>query len=109
MNPNGRYHKLNLDNLKTGKRPTIEFRQHSATSDATKAEAWIRFCMAFVHNSVSTTNHPSRKDERDDNFEGLFDDLIQDNALKAYYRMQRDEFVLTKSATKNEIDPRGDN
>jgi hypothetical protein len=94
MNPKGRYHKLNFQNLKTGKRPTIEFRQHSATSDSRLIEPWVRFCMAFIRNS--TRLGPSSNAGRDSpttegGVDELFDCLIQDPELKAFYRIRREE------------------
>lgn len=86
MNPEGRYHKLNLQNLKTGRRPTIEFRQHSANRDATKAEAWIRFCMALVHHSLSTITVVKRQNDCNSAMDDLFDTLIRDRSLKEYYQ-----------------------
>jgi len=46
----GRYFKVNLQALRV--HGTIEFRQHSGTTDATKIENWVRFLLAFVDRSV---------------------------------------------------------
>jgi hypothetical protein len=48
--PGQRYYKLNLQNLKTGRPNTIEFRQHSSSPD--KVLKWIRFYVSFVTNSI---------------------------------------------------------
>eukprot|EP00956_Cyclotella_meneghiniana_P029811 scaffold73360_cov61-Cyclotella_meneghiniana.AAC.9 len=53
MNPGdrARYHKLNLQNLRSKRQPTIEFRQHHASKDSTEVKAWVRFCVLFTTNS----------------------------------------------------------
>jgi hypothetical protein len=102
MNPNGRrYYKVNLQNLKTGKRPTVEFRQHAATSDYRKAvEPWVRFCKAFVHNSLHCGGPLLKKSLEsimgvDEELEELFDRVIQDPALKRYYTIRREDLRTT--------------
>ena len=47
-----RYHKLNLQNLKTGRQPTIEFRHHHSTKDEKYIVAWVCFCILFVENAA---------------------------------------------------------
>jgi hypothetical protein len=98
MNPKGRYYKVNLQNLKTGKRPTIEFRQHSATSDYRKVEPWVRFCKTFVHNSLHCAPPKESLGESmavDEEFDELFDRVIQDPALKRYYTIIREDLRAT--------------
>ncbi len=57
INPQGRYAKLNTtratESLPTNAR-TVEFRQHSYTTDADKIEHWIRLCMAMVEKAKTT-------------------------------------------------------
>jgi hypothetical protein len=87
INPEqNRYLKLNLQNLRTQRQPTMEFRQHSSTGKFEKVEAWVRFCTRLVHNS--TTRPPSLK-PNDDAFELLFDTVIQDIKLKEFYRQRK--------------------
>lgn len=50
INRNGRYVKLNLEPF--WRYGTVEFRQHSGTTDAAKVENWITLCMAFVANGA---------------------------------------------------------
>lgn len=58
----GRYYKVNLQSfIKYG---TIEFRQHSGTTDAHKAVNWIKFLQAFVEESVSLSPSPSETGPR---------------------------------------------
>jgi hypothetical protein len=87
INPEkSRYFKMNLQNLITKRRTTIEFRQHSSTGKFEKVDAWVRFCTRLVHNS--TTRPPSLK-PNDDAFELLFDTVIQDIKLKEFYRQRK--------------------
>lgn len=95
MNPNGRrYYKLNLKNLEenypgTGK-TTLEFRQHSSTSNFKKVNAWVQFCIRFVHNS--TYRPKCALNESDGNlFNLLFDTLIQDIKLKHHFYQRKIE------------------
>ena len=93
MNPNGRYHKVNLQNLVSGRQPTIEFRQHSATSNGRKVNSWVRFCVTLVANSARLESPKPFKEGRDLNFqfEALFQFVVKDRALREYYRGRRDD------------------
>ena len=95
-----RYYKLNLQNLKTGRQPTIEFRQHSCTGNFKKLEAWIRFCTRLVANSAQ---RPKSLKSGDDPFELLFDTVIQDIKLKLIYHQRKLELLV-----RDRIDDRND-
>ncbi|CAB9518012.1 Putative amidoligase enzyme [Seminavis robusta] len=101
MNPKGRYYKMNLQNLATGRQPTIEFRQHSATANATKVNAWVRFCMAFVNNSARLPPPKSLKDSRSvhDELQFLFDYVIKDRALQRFLTERMDQLAASGTAT----------
>jgi len=94
INPGSRYYKLNLQNLnptqnsRKQSKPTIEFRQHSCTTDFVKVEAWVRFCTSLVQNSVE---RPQKLKDYEDPFDSLFDTVIQDLKLKEFYRQRREE------------------
>lgn len=46
----GRFYKVNLTNI--AERGSIEFRQHSGTTDFTKISKWLTFLMQFVETSI---------------------------------------------------------
>ena len=83
-----RYYKLNLQNLKTKRQPTIEFRQHSGTANYNKIEAWVRFCVAFVNQSANQPR-PSALQPDENAFDALFQGLLKDLALREYYVQRR--------------------
>mmetsp|Transcript_10368 Transcript_10368/g.15401 ORF Transcript_10368/g.15401 Transcript_10368/m.15401 type:complete len:464 (-) Transcript_10368:138-1529(-) len=93
MNPQGRYYKLNLQNLMSRRQPTLEFRQHSATASYAKLKNWVRFCMAMVANSAKLRSPSCLKDSTplDDQFEKLFYFVIKDRFLRNYYLSRRSE------------------
>lgn len=89
---NPRYFKLNLQNLVTGRQPTIEFRQHSSTANHEKIDAWVRFIVRFCENSVSSekpTCFANTLHSIDDQFDDLFKNVIRDSVLYSYYRGRR--------------------
>lgn len=94
MNPQGRYYKLNLENLRTGRQQTIEFRQHSATFEYKKSSYWVRFCMAFVMNSVKYKTPKALKEGTNarEQFEKLFMYVIKDRAIRDYYLQRQHSF-----------------
>jgi len=87
MNHHGRYYKLNLQNMVTGRQSTIEFRQHSATMNYEKVGAWVRFCVAFCTNSAKLRPPTGFKEgsSMDKMFQGLFSFVIKDRALRDFY------------------------
>jgi hypothetical protein len=95
INPDGRYYKLNLQNLVTGRQPTLEFRQHSATINYQKVAAWVRLCTLFVQNSASLKAPKPFKDGRTVDFgmDALFQFVIKDRALRDFYKGRLEELA----------------
>ncbi|KAL7471575.1 hypothetical protein ACHAXS_011866 [Conticribra weissflogii] len=89
MNPNvgkgRRYHKLNLQNLKTRRQPTIEFRQHHASKNVEDIVSWVRFCILFVCNASKLSPICSSDGIPDATIESLFNDIIKCSVLKTFY------------------------
>jgi hypothetical protein len=57
-----RYHLLNL---KTGRKPTVEFRVFGASLNAVKISAWVRLCVGLVEKAVESSapvpwNNPAK-------------------------------------------------
>jgi hypothetical protein len=109
-----RKYKLNLRAFE--KHGTIEFRQHSSTSDCDKAEAWIRFLLHFVtfsaqqvlrskgvvdcsRSSDGCAHGPVRVHYFEDNpplqahekFAQMFEKLIHDDELMDFYLVRVDQ------------------
>ena len=82
-----RHYKLNLENLVSGRQPTIEFRQHVAVTSYRDISAWVCFCSNFVFNSArlrppSPFASSTTLDERSD---ALFDYVVKDEELRTFY------------------------
>jgi hypothetical protein len=94
MNPSRKkYFKLNLTPLASGRQATIEFRQHSATSDYAKVAAWVRLVVHFVNNAGRFEAPRALLASRgqDDAFKLLFKNVIKDRYLRDYYLNRADE------------------
>jgi hypothetical protein len=102
MNPTGRYYKVNLQNLATGRQPTIEFRQHSGTSNVEKISSWVRFCMTLVTNSARFKEPSALKKSRslEEQFDMLFEFVIKDRALQAIFRRRQTDVIREQAGAE---------
>jgi hypothetical protein len=96
MNQHGRYYKINLQNIITGRQPTIEFRQHSATVSYDKVSAWVRFCIAFCVNSAKLAPPTPFGENRSVEYKlnALFQYVIKDRALRDFYMERREHLAI---------------
>lgn len=76
-----RYHKLNV--MAFNSHNTIEFRQHSGTTDFKKIENWIKFLTAFLQWSLSHETMMAAK--------SISDLPFLTNAQKKYYNKRQEE------------------
>jgi len=53
-----RYHILNLTNLATGRKQTVEFRCFSGSTSAIKLVGWVQVCLGLVEKSVTAKRSP---------------------------------------------------
>ncbi|KAL7539615.1 hypothetical protein ACHAXR_009837 [Thalassiosira sp. AJA248-18] len=90
MSPD-KFYKLNLQPHLTGRQPTIEFGQHSATYKKAKVKNWIWFCVAFVHNSARfrTPSHLGSVVDNDEVFQMLMTHVVKDYFLRDFYRQRQ--------------------
>jgi hypothetical protein len=96
-----KYYKLNMKPLVSGRQPTIEFRQHSGTSNREKVKSWIRFCVAFVHNSarLGRPSHLASNSDVDRMFDMLFMHAVKDRHLRDFYRKRINDHLAKESPT----------
>jgi len=53
-----RYHALNLVNLATGRKPTVEFRVFSGSLNPVKIAGWIQVCLGLVERAIHSKRTP---------------------------------------------------
>jgi hypothetical protein len=53
-----RYHLLNITNLASGRRPTVEFRVFSGSLNEVKIAGWVQVALGIVERALSTTRAP---------------------------------------------------
>src|SRR5690606_27691315 len=53
-----RYHVLNLTNILSNGKPTVEFRLFAGTTNATKAIAYVRLCLGIVEKALTLKKLP---------------------------------------------------
>jgi hypothetical protein len=111
FNPSNGCYKLNLRSLLSNGRPdaqdgaALEFRQHSATGNVRKIQAWIAVCLAFVENSSGLRAPATLKASRtlDEQFAALFQYVVRNDDLLTYYQDRRR--LLAAPAKKRKSDP----
>tara|TARA_R100000005_G_C4997125_1_gene203889 strand:+ start:1650 stop:2672 length:1023 start_codon:yes stop_codon:yes gene_type:complete len=90
----GRYHKVNLTNI--AERGSIEFRQHSGTTEFEKIANWISILMQFVETSIAlleTSSAPRRRSKR------FFDGprrVLEANGFKVHHKGFGNMWKITK-------------
>lgn len=92
LNPRGsRYFKLNLQNLATGRQPTVEFRMHHGTSEYARIGAWVRLLVLFVDQAISVAEAGRQPASfaphtgPDEQLQRLFQWVVKDRALRDYW------------------------
>lgn len=59
-----RYHVLNVSNLVSGYKPTVEFRAFAGTINARKIVAYVRMCLGLVERALSDKKPPKWEGQR---------------------------------------------
>lgn len=92
---NGRYSKVNFQTRK----PTVEFRHHSGTTDFAKISNWVLVCMSIVN--AAKNGKPIKKMESNrfgtrplgHRFSVLFNGLDVDSTVKTFFRKRMKHFI----------------
>ncbi len=56
----GRYHSLNLTNLRSSRLPTVEFRAFAGTTNVTKILGYLQVCLGLVENAKEMKRRPTK-------------------------------------------------
>lgn len=92
---NGRYSKVNFQTRK----PTVEFRHHSGTTDFAKISNWVLLCMSIVN--AAKNGKPIKKMDSNrfgtrplgHRFSVLFNGLDVDSTVKTFFRKRMKHFI----------------
>jgi len=93
-----RYYKLNLHSFL--KHRTLEFRQHSATTDYTKLSNWIRLLVGFCKKARML---PAPEDDGTCGTLPMLLDFVGDPLLKSYYLGRAEQLELVRRERKRTI------
>ena len=88
----GRYHKVNLTNI--AGRGSIEFRQHSGTTDYGKISNWLFFLQQFVDASIRLETQPQRRARQPRRSFGQFRDYIESKGHTVSWARGRNAWVI---------------
>ena len=100
VNPDTRYHKLNMTNLTRSDRPnTCEFRQHGGCSELLVAEAWIRLILCFCDvttkdSSMSNICLLRQNAPVKEQLETLLSRVVDCPGIEYFYLLERNLFPL---------------
>ena len=89
----GKFHVVNLNNVSG--RGSIEFRQHSGTTDFRKISGWINFLQQFVQKSIELSDSPRRTTMAGRAFAHART-LLEDSGYEVKHRRYRDDWAIVK-------------
>lgn len=89
----GKFHVVNLNNVSG--RGSIEFRQHSGTTDYRKISGWINFLQQFVQKSIELSDSPRRTSMASRAFSHART-LLEESGYEVKHRRYRDDWAILK-------------
>jgi len=97
-----RYYKLNLHSL--DRHGTLEFRQHSGSTNYKKLGYWIRLLVAFCNNAARLPAPQSFKSRSDSKvkhtrFEKMFQWVVKDGGLRVHFKERASQLENTGEDT----------